>query len=85
MQPQFESLSIGSTIRTIGVPELRGLRIPLPSLEDQAAIVEAAATLDVPLREGIETAARGIRLAQERRAALISAAVTGKIGVGVAA
>jgi type I restriction enzyme S subunit len=37
------------------------------------------------IADAVETARRGVQLARERRAALISAAVTGKIDVGVGA
>ena len=59
----------------------REIEIPLPSLQEQRAIVEYIGTetakLD-PLRAATE---RSIALLRERRAALIAAAVTGQIDV----
>lgn len=85
MQGLFDSLTNGSTIRTIGVPDLKSFRIPLPPLANQARIVESALAADQQFKAVIETAARAGSLARERRAALITAAVTGKIDVGAAA
>lgn len=85
MQGLFESLTNGSTLRTIGIPDLKSFRIPLPPLADQARIVESALAADQQFKAVIQTAARAGSLARERRAALITAAVTGKIDVGVAA
>ena len=59
--------------------------LPIPPLSEQAAIVAhiAAETAKIDtLRGAIE---RSITLLKERRAALIAAAVTGKIDVGVGA
>lgn len=70
-----------TTIDHLTAEQLRGQRFPFPPIEEQAAIAqflaEANGRLDV--LEGEATAA--IELLQERRAALISAAVTGKIDV----
>ena len=65
--------------------ELRRYRFPKPPFEEQVAIV---ATLDRAAREFdglIVEAERAIDLLQERRTALISAAVTGQIDVRPAA
>jgi type I restriction enzyme S subunit len=59
--------------------------ISVPTMSEQ---MEIAARLDratAGLNRAIETAQTAIGLARERRAALISAAVTGKIHVGVGA
>ena len=85
MQGLFDSLTNGSTIGTIGMPDLRTFRVPLPPLEQQKRIVAEAAVSDSQLRRAIDTAARARMLATERRAALVSAAVTGKLDVGVSA
>lgn len=81
MQPYFDSFQNGSTIRTIGMGDLKGFRIPLPPLDEQrqiAAYLDAeTAKIDVLIAES----ARLIELARERRTALITAAVTGQIDV----
>jgi type I restriction enzyme, S subunit len=39
MKPEFERIAIGNTIKTIGLPYFKALRIPLPTIEEQRAIV----------------------------------------------
>jgi type I restriction enzyme S subunit len=76
--------SVGSIQGHFNVGSLRELPIPLLPRDEQWGIVrmldEWAAKIDL----AIATARRGIGLARDRRAALISAAVTGKIDVEVA-
>lgn len=85
MQPFFDSFQNGSTIRTIGMGDLKSFRIPLPPLDEQRRI---AAHLDV-LTAKIDTlmakTEQFIALAKERRAALITAAVIGHVDVREAA
>jgi type I restriction enzyme S subunit len=85
MQPHFDSFQNGSTIRTIGMGDLKAIRIPLPPVDEQRRIVayldEQTAMIDTLIAE-TETF---IELAQERRSALITAAVTGQIDVRDAA
>jgi len=60
---------------------LSSLRIPVPPIEEQRAIldfIEAETTRLDALKAEVE---RGIELLRERRSALVSAAVTGKIDV----
>lgn len=65
----------------INQDKVRAFRVPTPSLTEQEAIVahldRETARIDVAITE----ARKGIELAKERRQALISAAVTGKIDV----
>lgn len=61
------------------------LPIDLPSLDVQREVVVAVADETARVHEAIAVAESGIQLARERRAALIAAAVTGKIDVGVVA
>lgn len=78
---QLAVAMIGSTFKRVNVEEIRSLKIPVPPPEEQRAIagyVEALATsFDALAAE----AGAAIALLQERRRALISAAVTGKIDV----
>jgi type I restriction enzyme S subunit len=61
--------------------EFKQIRVALPMLAEQEAILAAIAT-EVASSEALTTEAeRAIALLKERRAALISAAVTGKIDV----
>ena len=81
MNDEIYRLAGGSTIPTIGMPEVRQMTMPLPPVEEQTAIVrhllEARQRIDTLTAE----AQRAINLLQERRTALISAAVTGQIDV----
>jgi type I restriction enzyme S subunit len=81
MSGEFVRLRYGSTHNTIYMPDIQAMRMALPSIVEQRAIVayldEEAARLD----ELVAEAERAVALLQERRAALISAAVTGQIDV----
>lgn len=58
---------------------LRSFVFALPPLDEQRRIVEYLEEQTARIDEAIATAREGIMLAKERRAALISAAVTGKL------
>lgn len=81
MQSEFSRLMMGSTHKTIYMPDIAKLAIGLPPMREQKAIVafldRETARLDALTAE----ARRAIDLLKERRAALISAAVTGRIDV----
>lgn len=85
MSQELESLTTGATLKTIGMPEVRTLVTPLPPLDEQYAIIRWSNSQMVRIDALITEAKRAIELLQERRAALISAAVTGKIDVRPAA
>jgi len=71
----------GTAQVNISVPILKALPVPIPPNDEQAEIVEY---LDKRIGEFdslVAEAERAIELLQERRTALISAAVTGKIDV----
>ena len=81
MQQEFERLSMGATISTLGMPDVNTFQVPLPPIDEQQQIVDyvdrkvrALDRLLIKVREHID------RL-REYRTALISAAVTGKIDV----
>ena len=63
----------------------REITIPLPSVQEQVIIVEQIVTETRRIDELSTATARTIALLQERRAALISAAVTGRIDLENAA
>ncbi|MCC7179919.1 MAG: restriction endonuclease subunit S [Acidobacteria bacterium] len=48
-KPEFERIGNGSTIKTIGLPYFRDLKIPLPPPLEQRAIAEALSDVDVLL------------------------------------
>jgi type I restriction enzyme S subunit len=78
---EFDRLMMGSTHQTIYMPDIAKLALAVPPLSEQTRIVtfldQQTAKLDALTAE----AERAIDLLKERRSALISAAVTGKIDV----
>ncbi|MFE4577405.1 restriction endonuclease subunit S [Streptomyces chartreusis] len=81
MQPFFNSLTNGSTIKTIGMGNVKSFRIPLPPRDEQDAVVEAAEAQTSRIDELIKESECLIALSLERRFALITAAVTGQIPI----
>jgi type I restriction enzyme S subunit len=75
------NLSGSSTIAHLTGEQLRKYRFPKPPIAEQAAIVAYLDTETAKLGTLTTEAQRAIDLLQERRAALISAATTGKIDV----
>ncbi|MFF1876531.1 restriction endonuclease subunit S [Leifsonia sp. NPDC058230] len=76
---------LGATFRRLNLGTLGDTPIPLPPREEQAQIARRIEGVVERIDATLMAANRAIELAKERRAALISAAVTGKIDVGVAA
>jgi type I restriction enzyme S subunit len=71
----------GATVESIEQEYLSGSLMPVPPLGEQAAINEVINDRMTVFQRLEEQALKGITLLQERRSALISAAVTGKIDV----
>lgn len=69
------------TQQNIGMNVIENLRIPVPTKIEQGMIVSYLASSLQKFDAMTETAYQGIDLLKERRSALISAAVTGKIDV----
>ncbi|EPU0815201.1 restriction endonuclease subunit S [Morganella morganii] len=78
---QFELLSRGGTMGVINIAILNEIMTSTPPFAEQNAIVEFIYSQKKKFKELIEKAYNQIGLLQERRTALISAAVTGKIDV----
>ena len=76
-----ESDGTGSTKGAITCEQIARLEIPLPSLSEQITIATQLDTETAKFDTLTAEATRAIALLQERRSALISAAVTGKIDV----
>jgi type I restriction enzyme S subunit len=76
-----ESDAAGSTKGAITCEQLRALEVPLPKLEEQLEIASFLNQEIIALESLSIEGLRGIELLKERRSALISAAVTGKIDV----
>lgn len=69
------------TQQTLGLKTLSNLKLPVPSKEEQFGIVTFIEGILPSLEASIEKSEISINLLSERRTALISAAVTGKIDV----
>jgi type I restriction enzyme, S subunit len=74
-------LAMGSTHKTIYVPDLQALRIPLPPLNEQRHIVSAIRASNAAIDTAVDVIDRQAELLAERRQALITSAVTGGIAV----
>lgn len=81
----YEALSAFATIPNVSGDKLGRIEMPVPSLSEQREIVAHIEAVTRRIDDAIAVADQSIELARERRAALISAAVTGKIDMGVAA
>jgi type I restriction enzyme, S subunit len=81
MTQELESLTFGATLKTIGMPDVKTLATPVPPMSEQEEIVEYVTQLVSSLEEMSMKSQKAIELLQERRSALISAAVTGQIDV----
>jgi type I restriction enzyme S subunit len=81
VQSSVKIKNAGSTIPTITQESIGNFIMTFPSVEEQEAIVSYVDEETRRLNQLTEEAVKGIALLQERRTALISAAVTGKIDV----
>lgn len=73
--------SVGTTMDNLNTEILGDLSIPSPPLEEQLSIVAYIGSATAKL-DGLRAAAeQTIALLKERRAALIAAAVTGKLSI----
>jgi type I restriction enzyme, S subunit len=77
----LERLAQGSTHKTIYMPDIESIRVPVPPVEEQDAIVDIAWDRMTSLIEAEDVLTRQIELLRERRRSLITAAVTGELEV----
>jgi type I restriction enzyme S subunit len=77
-------LAMGSTHKTIYVPDIQTLRIPLPSLADQEAAVANIRVTNAEIDRALDLLRLSNSLLAERRRSLITAAVTGQFDVAAA-
>lgn len=84
---QIESDARGTSASMVKVSQehIKDWTCPLPSLDEQKAIVRQLAEQLAPIEQISSMTERTITLLKERRSALIAAAVTGQIDVGSAA
>ncbi|WP_338726001.1 restriction endonuclease subunit S [Shewanella baltica] len=73
--------SKGSTMDNLNTETLGKIRTPVPPVHEQKAILDYVDTVSGKYKLLVDKAECGIKFMQERRSALISAAVTGKIDV----
>lgn len=81
----IERAMIGSTFKRINVSAIRSLPVPLPDLSAQEVVIRDLDGQTSRIDELIAESEDFIALSHERKAALISAAVTGQIDVREAA
>lgn len=73
--------SKGSTMDNLNTETLGKIRTPVPPIKEQQEILEYVETVSGKYKLLVENAEAATKIMQERRTALISAAVTGKIDV----
>jgi type I restriction enzyme S subunit len=78
---QLANMMVGSTFKRINVEEIRSFWVPSPPAAEQTAIAQSLELETAKLDALTAEAQSAITLLQERRTALISAAVTGQIDV----
>jgi len=79
----FTTLANPGTVPSMDMYALMHRETAVPPLSEQVTIADYLDRRLSELDAALDTCRRGIQLARERRAALISAAVTGKVDVGV--
>lgn len=79
MKTEFEALRMGSTHQTIYEGDAAAIHIPVPPTSEQREIVGLVRHSVARTDDMIDAASNTVALLQERRSALISAAVTGRI------
>lgn len=79
MKPEFRRLMMGSTHQTIYMPDIRAFRTPLPPICEQDRIVSALDSWIGTYRQAHRKTLESLDRLRELRAALITAAVTGRI------
>jgi type I restriction enzyme S subunit len=86
VQRHLQSLTDGATLRTIGMPDIKELVIPLPPPDVQDSIVVEASRVRHAVERAVDTLQGQLALLIEHREALVTAAVTGELEIpGVAA
>lgn len=76
-KPKFESIALGSTIKTIGLSYFKKLRLPVPPLPEQESAVSALLSAETAVRT---TAAEIIKL-RKLKTGLMDELLTGRVRV----
>jgi type I restriction enzyme S subunit len=77
----LERLAMGSTHKTIYMPDVESIQIPLPPIEEQDSIVDEVWRRLNAIGGAMDRLSEQVELLREHRQALITAAVTGKLEV----
>lgn len=77
-------LAMGSTHKTIYFPDLMSIRIPLPSLDEQASAVARIENALEARRHYADALGRSVDLLEELKRSVITAAVHGELEVSSA-
>lgn len=85
MREELDRRTMGATVKTIGLNDVKALATPLPSIEAQQAIVAYLRRELEVLQRVVRSVDSQLAVLREYRQALITAAVTGKIDVTRAA
>jgi len=82
-QEQASQFAVGTSLSMQNLPyeSFLNIRIPVPAISVQRTICDLAAAAEASFNSSTQEITRAIALAKERRAALITAAVTGQIDV----
>ena len=81
MKDELDRFTFGATLKTIGMPDVNKLTGSFPDIVEQKIIIEHVFRVKQTMDIVVSKAEEAIKIIQERRTALISAAVTGKIDV----
>jgi type I restriction enzyme S subunit len=81
MTQDLERLTFGATIKTIGMPDVKTLRMPVPPIDEQIKIVSVINKIVMEIEAITKRVQSAIGLIREHRSVLITAAVTGRIDV----
>jgi type I restriction enzyme S subunit len=81
MHQELERVTMGATLKTIGMPDVKRLAIPVPPVQEQMQIAEHIMAKTARIDALVGKVREAIDKLKEYRAALITAAVTGKIDV----
>jgi type I restriction enzyme S subunit len=74
LKPEFERQAVGSTIKTIGLPYFKKLKIAIPPLPEQTKIAQILSTWD----KAIATTEKLIGNSQQQKNVLVQQIITGK-------
>jgi type I restriction enzyme S subunit len=81
MTQELERLTFGATIKTIGMPDVKTLRVPVPPIDEQEMICDYIASCSATIDQLQARVKSALGLLKEHRSAIITAAVTGQLDV----